>query len=156
MARKKASSWKDAKHTIDQRRDAIASYLAEFGNGDTVDLLKKIVELRDEDARLDVLKQQISEKLEAISQTICDRWQAQGISSMDVDGIGSFSINTKLYVSAADKEKYFQWLKDNGLESLIQPQVAPKTTESLVRERLEEGQPCDEMGLNIHYKTSIR
>lgn len=151
----KRSSWKDKKHTLDQRRDAVGNYLGEFGSFEDSDLLRKITELRDEDARLDVLKQQISEKLEAISQLLCDRWEPEGISSMNVDG-QTFSVFTKLYVSAADKERYLQWLRANGMESLIQEQVAPKTTESLVRERLEEGQPCDEMGLNITYKTSIR
>jgi hypothetical protein len=151
----KRSSWKDQKHNLEQRRDAVGAYTAEFASVDTNDLLRKIKELRDEDAKLEVLKQQISEKLEAISQVVCDRWELEGVSSMNIDG-DTYSVTTKLYVSASDKEKYFEWLKANGMENLIQQNVAPKTTESLVRERLEEGQPCEEMGLNIHFKTSIR
>ncbi len=75
---------------------------------------------------------------------------------MNVEGVGTFSVQPKLHVSAGDKELYHRWLRENGLETLIQPTVAPKTTEALVRERLEEGLPCDGIGLNIHFRRVVR
>lgn len=113
-------------------------------------------ELREQTDNLDLQKQRLSERIDAIGQVVADRWDKEGITSMNVEGLGTFSAQTKLYVSAPDKETYHQWLKDNNLESLIQPTVAPKTTEALVRERLEEGLPCDGFGLAIHYKTVVR
>lgn len=106
--------------------------------------------------KLDLQKQRLSERIEAIGQVVADRWDAEGIASMNVEGLGTFSAQARLYVSASDKVVYHEWLKSNNLESLIQPTVAPKTTEALVRERLEEGLPCDGLGLNIHYKTIVR
>jgi uncharacterized protein YprB with RNaseH-like and TPR domain len=75
---------------------------------------------------------------------------------LDVDGVGTFSINLRLFVSTKDKEAYHQWLKDNDMEVLIQPTVAPKTTESLVRERIEQGLPVDQMGLTVNYKSLVK
>jgi hypothetical protein len=42
------------------------------------------------------------------------------------------------------------------MEVLIQPTVAPKTTESLVRERIEQGLPVDQMGLTVNYKSLVK
>ena len=155
MARKKAG-WTAQKHTLQQRRDAIQTLTDQFSTQESVALCRKIMDIREEQARLEVEAQRLSEQLEAVGQVLADRWTAEGITSLNVDGVGTFSLVPKLYVSAQDKEVYFQWLRENGQEGLIQPSVAPKTTEALVRERLEEGQPCDEMGLNITYKTTVR
>jgi hypothetical protein len=106
--------------------------------------------------QLDLAKQRLSERIEAVGQLVADRWDKEGITSMNVEGLGTFTAQTKLYVSAPDKETYHKWLRDNSLETLIQSSVAPKTTEALVRERLEEGLPCDGFGLSIHYKTLVR
>lgn len=156
MAKKKTSSWKDQKHTLEQRRDAITSLSDTYRGLSSVDLCKKLVEIRSEQERLELEQQQLSEQVEAIGQLLADRWTEEGISSLEVADVGSFSLHNKLYVSAKDKPAYHQWLKDNGMDVLIQPQVAPKTTEALVRERLEQGLPCDEMGLNINYKLTVR
>lgn len=149
-------SWKDQIHNIDQRRDAIFELVNEYVAWETVAMLRTMQELRENDDELDMRKQRISERIEAIGQVIADRWEKEGIASMNVDGLGTFTAQTKLYVSAPDKETYHAWLRANNLESLIQPSVAAKTTEALVRERLEDGLPCDGFGLAIHYKTIVR
>ena len=149
-------SWKDQIHSMDQRRDATQALVQELAPLDTVALLRSLQETRERMDNLDLQKQRLSERIEAIGQVVADRWDAEGIASMNVEGLGTFSAQARLYVSASDKALYHQWLRDNNLESLIQPTVAPKTTEALVRERLEEGLPCDGLGLNIHYKTIVR
>jgi hypothetical protein len=141
---------------MDQRRDAVGSLLDEYRSQDTIALLKELQALKLQDDELKVQAQRLSERLEAIGQVVSDRWLEEGIQSMDIDGVGSFSLHQRLYVSTGDKDVYKQWLRDHEMGALIQETVAPKTTEALVRERLEEGQPCDEMGLNIHYKTVVR
>lgn len=156
MATKKGKDWKSQKHSLTQRRDAVSELKSTYQATDDVALLRKLQELKDEDQMLDMQKQQISEKVEAISEVVTDRWQAEGITSMNIAGVGTYSLHTKLYVGQADKEVYLQWLRDNGMEALIQPGVPPKTTESLVRERLEDGQPTDAMGLNVSFKLTVR
>ena len=153
---KRNKSWKDQIHTLDQRRDAISELVQEYHPKDTVTLLRTLQELREQTDNLDLQKQRLSERIEAVGQLVADRWDKEGITSMNVEGLGTFSAQTKLYVSASDKALYHEWLKANNLETLIQPTVAPKTTEALVRERLEEGLPCDDIGLSIHYKTVVR
>lgn len=156
MARLKKAGWQAQKHTLNQRRDAVQEIMNLYMNEDSVTLCRSMADIRHEQALLEVEQQEFSERLEAIGQVLADRWQAEGLSSMNVDGVGTFSLYPRLYVSAADKDLYFTWLRENGMEGLIQPAVASKTTESLVRERLEEGQPCDAMGLNITYKTTVK
>jgi hypothetical protein len=155
MARKKTSSWKDQRHTLEQRRDAVADLERQYKGETNEDLCRLLDELKNEKERLENEVQLISERQEAIGQVLSDRWTETGASSMVVDG-QTYSIQLRLYVSAKDKEAYHQWLKDNDMDVLIQQTVAPKTTESLVRERLENGLPCDEMGLNINYKSTVR
>jgi len=156
MARAKKSTWQNQKHSLEQRRDAVQSMIDVYNQEGSVALCRLLADFRDESSRLDVRQQEISEHIEAIGQLLADRWSAEGMTSLNVEGLGTFSIHPKLYVSAAQKDVYFQWLRDNGMEALIQPAVPPKTTESLVRERLEEGQPCEGMGLNITYKSVVR
>ena len=153
---KSDKTWKAQIHSIEQRRDAIAELINEYQPKDTVTLLRSLQELKLQEEALKVQQQRLSERVEAVAQVVAERWQQEGIQSMDVEGIGAFSLQQRLYVSTGDKDTYKQWLRDNGMEGLIQETVAPKTTESLVRERLENGFPCDEMGLNIHYKTTVR
>lgn len=155
MARKKAG-WQQQKHTLEQRRDAVQTMMDAYREQGDVALCRLMADFREEATNLEVRQQEISEHLEAIGQVLSDKWVAEGQSSLTVDGLGTFSIYPKLYVSAADKDTYLQWLRDNGMEALIQPSVPPKTTEALVRERLEEGQPCEGMGLNITYKSIVR
>jgi len=78
------------------------------------------------------------------------------VNSMNVVGVGTFSLQRKLHVSTADKEVYHAWLRDNGLEELLQLNVPPKTTEALVRERLEDGKPHEHMGLTVFFKNVVR
>jgi hypothetical protein len=156
MARKKPSTWKEQRHTIEQRRDAVSTLEAQYKNEEDVALCKLLQELKEEKERLENEQQLISERMEAIGQVLSDRWSEAGYSSLDVDGVGTFSINLRLFVSTKDKEAYHQWLKDNDMEVLIQPTVAPKTTESLVRERIEQGLPVDQMGLTVNYKSLVK
>ena len=155
MARKKTSSWKDQKHTLEQRRDAVADLERQYANETDENLCRLISELKNEKERLENEEQLISERLEAIGQVLSDRWDVTGHSSVTVDDV-TYSKQLRLYVSAADKEAYHQWLRENGMEVLIQPTVAAKTTEALVRERLENGEPTDQMGLKVTYKSTVR
>lgn len=153
---KRNKSWKDQLHTLDQRREAILELVEQYTPEESEDLLRDLQNLRTQQDELDLKKQRLSERIDAISQVMADRWDAAGVSSMKIDDLGTFSLQVKLHVSTADKEVYHAWLRENGYETLIQPTVAPKTTESMVRERLEEGLPCDNIGLNIHYRTVVR
>jgi len=156
MARKTKAGWQQQKHSLEQRRDAVQTMMDAYRDEGSVALCRLMADFREELGQLELRQQEISEHLEAIGQLLSDRWIAEGQTSLTVEGLGTFSIYPKLYVSTAEKETYFQWLRDNGMEALIQPAVPAKTTESLVRERLEEGQPCEGMGLNITYKSIVR
>lgn len=157
MARRKQSTWKDQRHTLEQRRDAVSEITSSYAHETDEALCRLLLELKTEKERLELEQQKVSERTEAISQMLADRWEHpdRNVTSMEVDGI-TFSLGQRLYVSTQDKEAYHQWLRNNDMEALIQNQVAPKTTESLIRERLENGLPCDEMGLKINYKSTVK
>lgn len=156
MARAKKAGWQNQKHNLEQRRDAVQTLMDTYRGQADVALCRLMVDFREEATRLDVRQQEISEHLEAIGQLLADKWIPEGQNSLTVEDLGTFSVHSKVYVSTAEKQTYFEWLRNNGMEALIQLAVPPKTTESLVRERLEEGQPCEGMGLNIHYKSVVR
>lgn len=155
MARKKEASWKDQRHTLEQRKDAVAELTAQYSSETDEALCGLLTELKSEKERVENELQLISERVEAIGQVLSDRWELTGHTSVTIGDV-TYSKQLRLYVSAANKEQYHQWLKDNGMEVLIQPTVAPKTTEALVRERLENGLSCDDMGLKVNYKSTVR
>ena len=157
MARvkKHKASWKDQIHTLEQRREAVDELVTTYQNEVDENLCRMLSELKAEKERLEVELQRISERREAIGQVLDVRWDAKGINSIEVDG-EEYSRDFKLYVSTGDKAAYFQWLRQNEMSVLIQETVAAKTTESLVRERLESGKSVDGMGLNVHFKSVVK
>jgi hypothetical protein len=153
--RKKKPSWKDQRHTLEQRREAVDALVNRYQTESDEELCRMISELNNEKERLKNELQQVSERLEAVGQTLDTRWEPLGISSIEVDGV-TYSREMKIHASVANKEVYFAWLRENGMEVLIQETVAAKTTEALVKERLEDGHDVEHMGLSLFYKSVVK
>lgn len=157
MAKKKQATWKDQRHTLEQRKDAVAELTAQYSNESDEALCRMLSELKAEKERLENELQLISERQEAVGQTLADRWEVSDQTSVTIDDV-TYSRQLRLYVSAANKELYHEWLRENEMGDLIKETVAPKTTEALVRERLENGMSVDQdaMGLKVNYKNTVR
>lgn len=63
----------------------------------------------------------------------------EGVNSIEIDGVGIFSIRTKNYLSvnAANKERFFEYLYESGNEHLLKMDVNPRTLTSFLTEHLD-------------------
>ena len=149
-------SWTHQKHSLEQRTAEVTELHNTYREAQTTELLDILQVLRDQKLELECQQQKVSERLEAVTDIVTQRWEQEGISSMKVNG-QTFALKHKLYVSQANKEVWHSWLKENGHGDVIQPYVAPKTSEALVRELIETGQRVvfDEMGINVSFRTTL-
>lgn len=78
-------------------------------------------------------------ELAAISQMLVDRYEIDGITSTTLDTGEKVAIQYEPYAVVEDKEKIWQWCKDNGYEREMQ--LHWKTLNAITKERLLQGQP---------------
>lgn len=81
----------------------------------------------------------INLELTAITQMLIDRYEIDGITSTRLDTGETVSIQYEPYAVVEDKEKVWQWCKDNGYEREMQ--LNWKTLNAITKERLLQGQP---------------
>lgn len=81
-----------------------------------------------------------------------EKMNADGISTINLKGIGRFSIRDELRVSAkGDKKQDLQvWLEENGYEELISTTINSSTLKAFVKERMVAGEDYPDEFLNIH------
>lgn len=149
-------SWTHQKHSLEQRTAEVTELHNTYRDEKTTDLLHRLQELRELKQDMECQLQKLSESQEAVISVLTERWEQEGVSSMKYNG-QTYALKHKLYVSQANKEVWHAWLKANGHGDVIQPYVAPKTSEALVRELIETGARVvfDEMGVNVSFRTTI-
>ncbi len=76
---------------------------------------------------------------EALTQLMEAAFEAEGIKGIRLAEGGLVSVNPDLYGKVLDKEKYLQWIIDNGYRSKIN--VPWQTTNAIVGERALAGEP---------------
>lgn len=72
-----------------------------------------------------------------------DAMTEAGVSNFRMTGGGSIYISNKISASVKeeDRQSFFNWLRDHGHASLIQPQVHPSTLTAWTKEQLEAKNP---------------
>ena len=88
-------------------------------------------------------------RVEAISQLLMEVYEAEGITSMKVQGVGTMRTDFPPYSHVVDKETYRQWCLDNGFGP--QMSLPWQTTNSVVKERLLTGQDIPP-GVDVYVK----
>lgn len=112
-------------------------------------------ELDDEDLRKEQLEaelKQINTKLEALNQLLLDKLEVEG-DALIRNSFGSFFIQDEPYTSVVDKQVYLAWVKEQGLEDLLN--VPWQSTNSQVKSRLETGGDIPP-GLKVFIKSTVR
>jgi hypothetical protein len=74
-----------------------------------------------------------------------------GIRNLNVEGVGRVSLTADMHVSVKSemKEKFYEWLRDNGRGDLIQPNVNASTLKATVKNMVREGEEYPEELLNV-------
>jgi len=113
------------------------------------DLIQKMKELGeqldaiDED-RKPIQKEYDQLRLEAIPSAMAE----EDIRSL-TGGFGRCTLTGDLYVSAPDKMKLHDWLRESGNESLIQPTVNAMTLKAFVKDQMERDKELPDDVLKI-------
>ena len=79
------------------------------------------------------------------------KMEDEGIDRINVTGIGRVSLTADMHVSikAEMKEKFFEWLQDNGRGDLITENVNPSTLKAAVKNMYKSGEEIPELLLNV-------
>lgn len=93
------------------------------------------------------IKADLEEKLKAVNaeiddlrlKQIPDLMAEQEIRSITIEDIGRVQLASDMYVSIIDKEAGYEWLRENGLDGLIQPYIQPSTLKAAVKEAVAKG-----------------
>lgn len=106
-------------------------------------------------AEKDELNDQLGDvniSLEALSQLLIDGLEATGLTSIRLEDGSTLTIKDEPYSKVTDREKYVDWVRAQGLDTLLQ--VNFMSTNALVKERLENGEEAPD-GVEVFMKTSI-
>lgn len=76
----------------------------------------------------------------------------EGIQRLSVEGVGRVSLTADMHVSVKEgqKESFYEWLRDNGREDLIQPTVNASTLKATVKNMVKQGEEYPEELLNVN------
>lgn len=82
---------------------------------------------------------------------IPSKMEEDGVDRITVAGVGRVSLTADMHVSVkADmKEKFYDWLRDNGRGSLLQESVNPSTLKAAVKGMYKSGEEIPEDMLNV-------
>lgn len=113
------------------------------------DLIERMKALGDQldaidEERKPIQKEYDQLRLEAIPSAMAE----EDIRSL-TGGFGRCTLTGDLYVSAPDKMKLHNWLKESGNESLIQPTVNAQSLKAFVKEQMSKDAELPEDVLNI-------
>jgi len=150
------AAWTSQLHTMEQRIDAVGHLMDTYRPKELRELCEALTRYREEKADLEAQVQRVSEVIEAVSQVLAEKFVALGKTSETYTDLGTFSLYHKLYVTTENKEALFTWVRNHQMDTLIQEYIPPRTVESLVRERYENGEPVEGMGVKATFKQTVR
>lgn len=103
----------------------------------------------------DKLKDELSSvqlELTAIEQLLALQYEAEGVSSMNVEGLGTVRVTPEPKAKVADPDAFRQWCIENGYERALA--LPWSTTNAVLKQRLLEGlnEPA---GVEARYQNGI-
>lgn len=126
---------------------------AEYDKMTLVELVRemKMVQSAKESAE-DVVKS-LNKKFDFLRITkIPQVMEDEGIQRLSVDGVGRVSLTADMHVSVKEgqKDAFYDWLRDNGREDLIQPTVNSSTLKATVKNMVKQGEEFPDQLLNVN------
>jgi deoxyribodipyrimidine photolyase len=104
-----------------------------------VELTKKFSEIKAEHEELENKLKEAATKWSEIETELLSAMIEEGVNSVDIDGLGRFSLRTRNYLSvnSANKERFFEYLKETGNDHLLKLDVNPRTLTAFLNDHLE-------------------
>ena len=121
---------------------------------------KSLVELIGAMSTLQNRKEALEEQLKILNREydflritkVPSRMEDDNIDRISIPGIGRVSLTADMHVSvkASMREKFYDWLRDNGRGDLIQDVVNPSTLKAAVKRMLQSGEEIPDEMLNVN------
>lgn len=90
-------------------------------------------------------------RVEAVKQLLTDAFDGEGITSLDLRGVGSFRLQSEPYTHVTDRTSFLQWCRDNGFEDQLT--LPWQTTNMAMKEELLAGKEPPEC-VGVYLKTT--
>ena len=126
------------------------------------DITGKIAEffrLKDESAKHKKLKEDYGSRADKLGIEIIERMESDSITQIkDVDGHVVYIQKPKLYASfkPGQKEDALKVIKEDwGLPELVQEGIAPSTLNTIIKERIEKGDPVPDGLFSTYFKKTL-
>lgn len=139
MTDQKSTTLKEALNQLEIAVTGVALHFEPANKMILQDLLKSFKTLKEGRDRLKDLVEVIEGIYQKTStETLPNMFEEIDLESIKLSG-SNFILNASLYanIPAGQEQQGFNWLKDNGLESLIQSKVNAKTLSSAVKQLFE-------------------
>lgn len=127
----------------------------EFAEYDKMTLVELVREMRNvqsaKESAEDVVKA-LNKKFDFLRITkIPQVMEDEGIQRLSVEGVGRVALTADMHVSVREgqKESFYEWLRDNGREDLIQPTVNSSTLKATVKNMVKNGEEFPDELLNV-------
>ena len=108
-------------------------------NNQLVELGKKFFELKSQYESTEKILDGINTQWQECETELLEMMAEEGVASINIDGLGLFSMRTRnmLSVNAANKERFYEYLKESGNASLLKLEVNPRTLTAFLSEHLD-------------------
>jgi len=125
---------------------------SKFDGLSLVDLVCAMYEVQRRKETLEEHLKDVNKEFDFLRITkIPEQMQDEGIERLSVAGIGRVSLTADMHVSvkAGEKERFFEWLRDNGRSDLIQENINPSTLKAAVKKMFANGEDVPDALLNV-------
>ncbi len=133
----------------------MSSDLNEFAKYDSMSLVELVREMR----RWQNNKETVENELKSVNKhfdflritKIPQVMEDEGIPRISVEGVGRVSLTADMHVSIKEgmKDRFHEWLNDNGRGDLVQPTVNSSTLKATVKGMVKAGEEIPEEFLNV-------
>lgn len=126
-------------------------------NNNIVQLIREFQAVKEEYEKAEAVLKILTTKWDQAEADILEAMIEEGVSSVNVDGIGTASMRTENYLSvnAANTEQFYQYLKISGNGALLKESVNPRTLQAWLKQHLVDLSEGFETATNID-KVSAR
>ena len=127
----------------------------QFSQYDSMDVVQLISAMHKLMGRIDSLQEQLkvlNKEYDFLRITkVPQKMEDEGIERLTVAGIGRVSLTADMHVSikANQREKFYEWLRDNGRTDLLQETINPSTLKAAVKGMYKSGEEVPEDLLNV-------
>lgn len=84
-----------------------------------IDHAKQMYELKAKKEELQAFLSEVEKKLQAVEKEMIDTLQQEGMTRVDVEGLGSFSLSVRRFYSIENRQELIDYLHQTGNEDLL-------------------------------------